>query len=98
MSTPALAQPAASAPVNAALAPAEGDVVQIYGDRLDTDPGAYSVVSSETIAAVAANHPAEILNTVPGVNVQMNSGQELLIAARSPVLPAGAGQGSFLLL
>jgi outer membrane receptor protein involved in Fe transport len=28
----------------------------------------------------------------------MNSGQELLIAIRSPVLPAGAGQGSFLIL
>ena len=52
----------------------------------------------KTIQAVAANHPAEILNTVPGVNVQMNSGQELLVAIRSPVLPAGAGQGSFLIL
>lgn len=79
-------------------APADGDVVVVYGDRLDTDPGAYSVVDAETIAAVGANHPAEILNTVPGVNVQMNSGQELLIAIRSPVLPAGAGQGSFLIL
>ena len=28
----------------------------------------------------------------------MNSGQELLVAIRSPVLPAGAGQGSFLIL
>src|SRR5262249_36484575 len=56
------------------------------------------VVSQQTIEAVGANHPAEILNTVPGVNVQMNSGQELLIAIRSPVLPAGAGQGSFLIL
>jgi iron complex outermembrane receptor protein len=79
-------------------APAEGDVVTIYGDRLETDPGAYSVISSETIAETGANHPAEILNTVPGVNVQMNSGQELLVAIRSPVLPAGAGQGSFLIL
>jgi len=79
-------------------APADGDVVVVYGDRLDTDPGAYSVIDAETIASVGANHPAEILNTVPGVNVQMNSGQELLIAIRSPVLPAGAGQGSFLIL
>jgi outer membrane receptor protein involved in Fe transport len=79
-------------------APADGDVVVVYGDRLDTDPGAYSVIDAETISNVGANHPAEILNTVPGVNVQMNSGQELLIAIRSPVLPAGAGQGSFLIL
>lgn len=82
----------------AAPARADGDVVVVYGDRLDTDPGAYSVIDGETIASVGANHPAEILNTVPGVNVQMNSGQELLIAIRSPVLPAGAGQGSFLIL
>ncbi len=75
-----------------------GDVVQIYGDRVSTDPGAYSVVGEKQIQDVAANHPAEILNTVPGVNVQMNSGQELLVAIRSPVLPAGAGQGSFLIL
>lgn len=79
--------------------PAPGsDIVTIYGDRVSTDPGAYSVVDEKTIENVQANHPAEILNTVPGVNVQMNSGQELLIAIRSPVLPAGAGQGSFLIL
>ena len=100
----ALASPAAAqrsmvaTPTLADPAPADGDVVTIYGDRLKTDPGAYSVVTSETIDEVAANHPAEILNTVPGVNVQMNSGQELLVAIRSPVLPAGAGQGSFLIL
>ncbi|MEZ6028273.1 MAG: TonB-dependent receptor [Hyphomonadaceae bacterium] len=75
-----------------------GDVVIVYGDRQSTDPGAYSVIDADTISSVAADHPAEILNTVPGVNVQMNSGQELLIAIRSPVLPAGAGQGSFLIL
>jgi len=96
LSAPALAQ--VQTTVAATPAPAEGNVVTIYGDRLKDDPGAYSVVTSEEIAAVAANHPAEILNTVPGVNVQMNSGQELLVAIRSPVLPAGAGQGSFLIL
>lgn len=99
LSSPAIAQDAGADRVTmASPAPADGDVVQIYGDRLETDPGAYSVVTSEKIAETAANHPAEILNTVPGVNVQMNSGQELLIAVRSPVLPAGAGQGSFLIL
>ena len=98
LSSPATAQTTAVSTTLADPAPAEGDVVTIYGDRLKDDPGAYSVVTSEEIAAVAANHPAEILNTVPGVNVQMNSGQELLVAIRSPVLPAGAGQGSFLIL
>ncbi len=98
LSSPATAQTTAVNTTLADPAPADGDVVTIYGDRLKDDPGAYSVVTSEEIAAVAANHPAEILNTVPGVNVQMNSGQELLVAIRSPVLPAGAGQGSFLIL
>lgn len=98
----ALAQQA-DAPTGPQATPAAADraapdVVLVYGDRLIDDPGSYSVIGTETIGAVAANHPAEILNTVPGVNVQMNSGQELLIAIRSPVLPAGAGQGSFLIL
>ena len=73
-------------------------VVRIYGDRVPDDPGSYSVIDAKTIADVQANHAAEILNTLPGVNVQMNSGQEMLVAIRSPVLPAGAGQGSFLVL
>jgi iron complex outermembrane receptor protein len=93
--SPAFAQ---TGPMVDPAGPADAEVVIVYGDRLDTDPGAYSVITAETISGTAANHPAEILNTVPGVNVQMNSGQELLIAIRSPVLPAGAGQGSFLIL
>jgi iron complex outermembrane recepter protein len=92
--SPAFAQtaPATAAPPN------PGDVIVVYGDRLISDPGSYSVIGTEDIQSVEANPPAEILNTVPGVNVQMNSGQELLVAIRSPVLPAGAGQGSFLIL
>ncbi|MDZ4762792.1 MAG: TonB-dependent receptor [Alphaproteobacteria bacterium] len=96
--TPAFAQqPSLPRPVSAPLSPVS-DVILVYGDRLVGDPGSYSVIGTEDIAAVYANHPAEVLNMVPGVNVQMNSGQELLIAIRSPVLPAGAGQGSFLIL
>jgi iron complex outermembrane recepter protein len=92
---PAGAQEAGPQPADAA-SPIE--VITVYGDRVATDPGAYSVIDPDTIEETLANHPAEILNTVPGVNVQMNSGQELLVAIRSPVLPAGAGQGSFLIL
>src|SRR5690606_18040266 len=88
----------AQAPASRAAPLPGADVVLIYGDRIIQDPGAYSVIGTEDIQAVEANHPAEILNTVPGVNVQMNSGQELLVALRSPVLPGGAGQGSFLIL
>lgn len=74
------------------------DPIWVYGDRQDTQPGSHSFATSEQIAATAADHPAEILNQLPGVNVQMNSGQEHLIAIRSPVLTGGAGQGSFLIL
>lgn len=74
------------------------DVITVYGDRGESAPGSISVVDAETIADNAADHPAEILNTLPGVNIHINSGQEHLIAIRSPVLTSGAGQGSFLIL
>ena len=72
--------------------------IEVWGDRKDRDPGAQSVIEAELIADTAADRPAEILNQAPGVNIQMNSGQEHLIAIRSPVLTGGAGQGSFLIL
>ncbi|MEM8919782.1 MAG: TonB-dependent receptor, partial [Pseudomonadota bacterium] len=72
--------------------------IEVYGDRAEGEPGAISILSIEEIEALRADHPAEVLNTLPGVNIQMNSGQEHLIAIRSPVLTSGAGQGSFLIL
>lgn len=72
--------------------------VTIFGDRSAEQPGSIAALDSEAIASINADHPAEILNQLPGVNVQMNSGQEHLIALRSPVLTGGAGQGSFLIL
>ena len=72
--------------------------VEVWGDRQQTDPGSYSVADEHLIIDTLADHPAELLNQLPGVNIQMNSGQENLIAVRSPVLTAGAGQGSFLIL
>jgi len=72
--------------------------IEVWGDRKDRDPGAQSVLEAGLIADTAADRPAEILNQAPGVNIQMNSGQEHLIAIRSPVLTGGAGQGSFLIL
>ncbi len=80
------------------VADARLPVVEIYGDRSATQPGSVSSVGAETISDINADHPAEILNELPGVNIQMNSGQEHLIALRSPVLTGGAGQGSFLIL
>ncbi len=74
------------------------DPVEVWGDRPASAPGARSVIEAGDIRAFAADRPADILNTLPGVNIQMNSGQEHLIAIRSPVLTGGAGQGSFLIL
>lgn len=74
------------------------DPVTVYGDRPDTAPGSISTIEAEAITDIAADHPAEILNTLPGVNIHINSGQDHLIAIRSPVLTGGAGQGSFLIL
>ncbi|MEO1304411.1 MAG: TonB-dependent receptor [Pseudomonadota bacterium] len=72
--------------------------ITTYGDRRPDGAGAVSILDEETIAFVAADHPAEVLNTLPGVNIHTNSGQEHLLAIRSPVLTGGAGQGSFLIL
>ncbi|WP_300392183.1 TonB-dependent receptor [Henriciella sp.] len=72
--------------------------VTVYGDRLVTQPGSVATLEADTIDEIDADHPAQILNELPGVNIQMNSGQEHLIALRSPVLTGGAGQGSFLIL
>lgn len=72
--------------------------VEIYGDRQLNDAGSFSALASKDISDLAADHPAELLNTLPGVNIHTNSGQEHLMAIRSPVLTGGAGQGSFLIL
>ncbi|MEL7113552.1 MAG: TonB-dependent receptor, partial [Pseudomonadota bacterium] len=72
--------------------------ITTYGDRSPESAGAISILDADTIATISADHPAEVLNTLPGVNIHTNSGQEHLIAIRSPVLTGGAGQGSFLIL
>lgn len=72
--------------------------VRVAGDRYITNPGAFSALSGAEVEAIAPGHAAELLNTLPGVNIHMNSGMESLTAIRSPVLTGGAGQGSFLVL
>ena len=67
-------------------------------DRPPNQPGALAVMVGSEIDDISADHPAELLNTLPGVNIHINSGQEHLLAIRSPVLTGGAGQGSFLIL
>ena len=72
--------------------------ITTFGDRAPRSAGSVSIIDADTIANISADHPAEVLNTLPGVNIHTNSGQEHLIAIRSPVLTGGAGQGSFLIL
>jgi len=72
--------------------------IYVTEDRPSGAPGLSLQLDSENLALVSPDHPAEALNALPSVNIQMNSGQEHLIALRSPVLTGGAGQGSFLIL
>lgn len=60
--------------------------------------GSVSRVSPRTDGRLDLDHYAAALNTVPGVFVQRGSGQESLIAIRSPVLTGAGACGAFLLL
>lgn len=61
-------------------------------------PLSVAVVKADTLQTQNADHPAEALNLLPGVNLHRGSGAEHLTAIRSPVLIGGAGAGSFLYL
>ena len=83
-------------------APYALDNVVVTGTRQDSSlkdlAGNTAVIDKENIDFTAAQRPSEILNQVPGVNIQQGSGQEHLTSIRSPVLNGGAGAGSFLYL
>lgn len=68
------------------------------GAKLQDLAGNGSVLDSGQIQFDAPGRPAEILNQLPGVNIQPGSGEEHITAIRSPVLNGGAGQGSVLYL
>lgn len=57
-----------------------------------------NAASIDDVDFIAADHVSDILNRLPGVNIQHGNGQEHLTSIRSPVLTAGAGAGSFLYL
>ena len=69
----------------------------VASDRL-SHAGNITRVDQEEIQFVRPDHPTELLNRQPGINIQRGNGQEHLTAIRSPVLTAGAGAGSFLYL
>ena len=61
-------------------------------------PLSISRVSTEAIALTGATHSSELLNRVPGVEIQRGSGEESLTAIRSPVLTGPGSCGAFLFL
>ncbi len=78
------------------------DDIVVTGTRQDSIlkdlAGNTTVIGTPDIDFTAPQRPSEILNQVPGVNIQQGSGEEHLTAIRSPVLNGGAGAGSFLYL
>ena len=78
------------------------DEVVVTADRRQTakaeTPYSISVLGSDEIMRINADHPAEALNRLAGVLINRGNGQEHLTAIRSPVLTGGAGAGSFLYL
>lgn len=59
-------------------------------------PASLGVVDARELALVGATHYSEAVNRVPGVYVQRGSGEESLMAIRSPVLTGAGACGAFL--
>lgn len=60
--------------------------------------GNVAKLTTATIESVGHQHPAEILNRLPGIWITRASGQEHLTAMRSPVLTGPGSCGAFLIL
>jgi iron complex outermembrane receptor protein len=61
-------------------------------------PGNTTLVDAATLALIGATQPAQIFYTVPGAWVTEGSGQESLMAIRSPLFTGAGACGAFLLL
>src|SRR6056300_2070918 len=62
------------------------------------ESGSISVIDAQTVQAVGATHPSEVLNRVPGVWINRGSGQEHLTAIRSADYTGAGACGEFALL
>ncbi|MBT5031168.1 MAG: TonB-dependent receptor [Proteobacteria bacterium] len=75
--------------------------ISIIGTRLPVSPASVlpniAVLSSEQLERINHSHVQEALSRVPGVNMQRGSGQESLMAIRSPVLTGAGACGSFMI-
>jgi iron complex outermembrane receptor protein len=66
--------------------------------RLIDVAASLSRITPGITSALDLAHPAESLNRIPGVVLQRGSGQESLLAIRSPVLTGSGACGAFLML
>jgi outer membrane receptor protein involved in Fe transport len=92
----------ADALAQAVASPYALDNVVVTATRAGTElkdlAGNTEVLGRDAIDFALPQRPAELINRVPGLNIQQGSGEEHLTAIRSPVLNGGAGAGSFLYL
>ena len=61
-------------------------------------PGNTALVDGRTLALLGETHPAQIFYNVPGAWVTEGSGQESLVAIRSPLFTGAGACGAFLFL
>lgn len=59
---------------------------------------AVALLDGDALARIGATHPSEALARLPGIWLSRGSGQESLLAIRSPVLTGAGACGAFLLL
>jgi outer membrane receptor protein involved in Fe transport len=60
--------------------------------------GSATRLDADALAALGAVHSSDLLNRAPGSFLQRGSGQEVLVAIRSPVLTGAGACGAFLVL
>jgi iron complex outermembrane receptor protein len=86
----------------AGAAAAQQEVVIVTAERrpqaIEDEGSSVAVLDADDLQRVGAQHTAEALNRLPGVNYHRGSGVENLPAIRSPVLNGGQGAGAFLVL
>jgi iron complex outermembrane receptor protein len=90
---------AASTPAGAAetLEPIVVTATRMAIGQLDY-AGSATRLEADDLASLGAVHSSELLNRAPGSFLQRGSGQEVLVAIRSPVLTGAGACGAFLVL
>ncbi len=89
------------APVPVSTASARMEQVEVRAAARQITVGSINGISSldaSDIAAEAPTHPNELFDQVPGTWISRGSGQESLVAIRSPVLTGPGACGAFMVL